>query len=147
MAITQMEHSVVIKRPIKDVFEYVSKAENMPTWAEKVMQAEQTSEGTVDVGTTCFVVTKGMGMELKQDFVVTECEKNHVYSAKSTSGPVSMETRYEFETVEGGTRLHLNVTAELGGLIKFAGPLLTRRLKKQLQDDHANLKRLLESQG
>ena len=86
-------------------------------------------------------------MELKQDFVVTECEKNHVYGAKSTSGPVSMETRYEFETVEGGTRLHLNVTAELGGFIKFAGPLLTRRLKKQLQDDHANLKRLLESQG
>lgn len=146
MAITEMEHSILIRRPVKDVFSFLSKAENMPLWAENVMEAKQTSKGRVDLGTTCFVLSKGMGMELKQDFEVTEYQKNHIYTATSTSGPVSMESRYVLEPAEEGTRLRVNITAELGSFIKFAGPLLTRRLRKQIQDDHDNLKRILESQ-
>jgi uncharacterized protein YndB with AHSA1/START domain len=146
MAQTKFEFTVVINRPVEDVFEFLSRAENMPRWAENVIEAVQTSEGRVDVGTTCHVVTKGMGMQVKQDFVVTECQQNRLYAAKSTSGPVQVENRYILEADNGGTKLYAYSSADLGGFMGLAGPLLNRKLKKQFETDHTNLKRLLESQ-
>ncbi|MCI0822322.1 MAG: SRPBCC family protein [Chloroflexi bacterium] len=145
MAETKLELTIFIQRPISDVFEFVSKAENMPKWAGKIVDAAQTSEGPVDVGTTCYVVAKAMGREAKQDFVVTECIENKTYVAKSTSGPIEMETGYELESIDGGTKLHATVTANMGGLMAMAGPLIARKMKAQFDKDHANLKRLLES--
>ena len=141
-----MEYSVVIDRPIAEVFEFLSKAENMPRWAKYIADAAQTSEGPVDVGTTCYVVSKMMGMQVKQDFTVTECIPDRVYAAKSTSGPVPMESRYVLEEASGGTEVHVSVTTDLSGIMKMAGPLLIRKLRKQMREDHENLKRYLESE-
>ena len=55
MAETKLELSIFIKRPINEVFEFVSKAENMPKWADKIVDAAQTSDGPIEVGTTCYV--------------------------------------------------------------------------------------------
>ena len=59
---------------LAEVFAYLSKPENMPKWAEATLDAAQTSQGPVDVGTTCYVVNKAMGMQVNLDFVVTEFE-------------------------------------------------------------------------
>ena len=145
MAETKIEFTVVIDRPVAEVFAFIARAENMPRWAKYITDAAQTSEGAVDVGTTCYVVSKMMGMNVKQDFTVTECVPDHVYEAKSTSGPVPMVSRYVLEEVSGGTELHASVTTDLSGVMKMAGPLLIRKLRKQLREDHENLKRYLES--
>ncbi len=145
MAETKIELTVVINRPVAEVFSFIAKADNMPRWAKYIADAAQTSEGAVDVGTTCYVVSKMMGMQMKQDFAVTECIPDRVYAAKSTSGPVPMESRYVLEEASGGTGLHVSVTTDLSGVMKMAGPLVTRRLRKQMREDHENLKRYLES--
>ena len=145
MAETSMELSIFIKRPISEVFEFVSKAENMPKWAAKIVDAAQTSEGPVGVGTTCYVVAKAMGWEAKQDFVVTQCIEDKTYVAKSTSGPLQMETRYDLEQVDGGTNLRASVVASMSGMMAIAGPLIARKMKTQFKEDHATLKRLLEA--
>lgn len=137
--------TIFIKRPIGDVFEFVSKAENMPRWAEKITDAAQTSEGVVEVGTTCYVTARAMGREVTQDFVVTGCVENETYVAKSTSGPVEMETSYNLETAEGGTNVRATIIANMSGMMAMAGPLIARKMKSQFEKDHANLKRLLES--
>ena len=145
MAETRMELSIIIKRPINEVFDFVSRAENMPKWAEKIVDAAQTSEGAIEVGTTCYVTVRAMGHEARQDFVVTECVEDTTYAAKSTSGPVHMETRYDLESTQEGTKVHATVVANMGGLMAVAGPFLARKMKKQFEEDHANLKLLLES--
>ena len=145
MAETKMEVTIFIQRPVSEVFDFVSKAENMPRWADKIVDAAQTSEGPVAVGTTCYVVAKAMGRELKQDFVVTECREDTVYIAKSTSGPLQMETRYDLEEAEGGTNVHASVVANLVGMMAVAGPIIAHKMKRQFEADHANLKRLLEA--
>ena len=131
MTLTELEHNITIQRPVQEVFAFVSRAENMPRWAEKITEAVQTSDGPVEIGTTCYVVSKAMGVEAKQDFVVTEYERDRLYAARSTSGPVAMEIRFSLETTDGGTRLHVTSSAELSGFMKLASPLLIRRLKKQ----------------
>ncbi len=109
MSETKIEHTVVINRPIAEIFTFLSKAENMPRWAKYITDAAQTSDGAVDVGTTCYVVSKMMGMQVKQDFTVTECVPDSVYAAKSTSGPVPMESRYRFR--------HVCTTSTVGALL------------------------------
>ncbi|MDA0771085.1 MAG: SRPBCC family protein [Chloroflexi bacterium] len=145
MAETKLELSIFIKRPIAEVFEFVSKAENMPKWAAKIVDAAQTSEGPIEVGTTCYVTAKAMGREATQDFIVTECVEDKTYVAKSTSGPVQMETRYDLDPAEEGTNVRATVLANMGGMMAVAGPFLARKMKKQFEEDHANLKLLLES--
>ena len=43
------------------------------------------------------------------------------------------------------TEVHVSTTTDLSGVMKMAGPLLTRRLRKQMRVDHENLKHYLES--
>ena len=145
MAETKIEHTVVINRPIAEVFAFIAKADNMPRWAKYITDAAQTSEGPVDVGTTCYVVSKMMGMQVKQDFTVTECIPDHVYAARSTSGLVPMESRYVLEEASGATEVRVSTTTDLSGVMKMAGPLLTRKLRKQMREDHENLKQYLET--
>ncbi len=135
----------MIERPIGEVFEFLTKPDNITRWAEAVREAVLTSEGPIAVGATGRTRSRAMGIEVEQDFVVTEYEPNHKYTAKSTSGPFPMMTSYTLEEVEGGVRLHVESEAELGGFIKMAGPILNRIGQKRLESDHKNLKRLLES--
>ncbi len=48
----RLEHSVVINRPIEQVFEYVTNIENAPKWKSRLLEVTRTSEGPVGVGTT-----------------------------------------------------------------------------------------------
>ena len=141
-----MELKLFIRRPVAEVFEFVSKTENMPKWAEKIVDAAPTSDGAVDVGTTCYIVAKAMGREATPAFVVTECVENKKFVAKSTSGPVDMETSYQLEPTDNGTNVHAITTVNMSGMMALAGPFMARKMKSQFEKDHANLKQLLESQ-
>jgi len=141
-----MELKIFIQRPVAEVFEFLSKVENMPKWAEKIVDAAQTSDGAVNVGTACYIVSKAMGREATQDFVVTECVENLKYSAKSTSGPVEMETSYQLEPTDDGTNVHSITKVYMSGMMALAGPIMAHKMKSQFEKDHANLKQLLEGQ-
>ena len=145
MAITRIEHTIVVNRPVEEVFAFMERPENMPRWAESVVEAEQTSPGPVGAGTTCRLRSKAMGRRLDQNFVATEYEPNRVYATKTTSGPFPMEVKYTVEPVDGGTMLHVASSADLSGFLRLAGPVLNRMGQRQIRADHANLKKLLES--
>jgi len=49
---TKVEHSVVINRPIEEVFSYVTDIGNWPQWNSGMLEGEHTSEGSMAVGTT-----------------------------------------------------------------------------------------------
>jgi hypothetical protein len=118
----------------------------MPKWVEKIVDAAQKSDGAVNVGTACYIVSKAMGREATQDFVVTECVENLKYSAKSTSGPVEMETSYQLEPTDDGTNVHSITKVYMSGMMALAGPIMAHKMKSQFEKDHANLKQLLEGQ-
>jgi uncharacterized membrane protein len=145
MAKTRIEHTVIINRPVEEVFAFMEQAANMPKWAEKVVEAEQTSPGPVGLDTTCRVVNQAMGQTFEQTFVVTEYERNRIYAAKTTSGPIDMSMKYTIEPMDGGTKLHVVTEGEMTGIMSMVGPVIKRMAENQIKTDHDNLKRLLES--
>lgn len=50
--------SITINRPVAEVFAYVSDVSNEPAWHTDVLEARQTSEGPIGIGTTFLIRVK-----------------------------------------------------------------------------------------
>ena len=71
-----VEHSVVIDRPIHEVFAFIANVENNPQWQQSVLETRKTSPGPVGVGSTGIEVRQFMGRRMELSFEVTEYEEN-----------------------------------------------------------------------
>ncbi|HJO83392.1 MAG: SRPBCC family protein [SAR202 cluster bacterium] len=141
----KVELEIMIERPVDVVLDYITDISKFTQWAENAVEAVQTSDGPVGVGTTCRIVNKTMGKTLEYEFEVTEFDPGNRYTASSTSGPFPMSMTYVVEQVGDKTKLHSLTEAEPGGIMALAGPLMNRKIKKQFESAHKNLKKLLES--
>jgi uncharacterized membrane protein len=141
----KVEVSVVINRPIEEVFAFAANIENNAQWQSGVLEARVTSEGSIGVGTTYRYVTQLLGRRIEADGEVTGYEPNRKYSFKSTSGPFPIEGGLTCEAAEGGAKVTLAVEADIGGFFKMAEPLVVRTIKRQFEADVGNLKDILEA--
>ena len=142
-----IEKTVVINRPLEDVFEYVAQGENWSQWAAELVDTRKTSEGPLAVGTTYTHVAQLLGRRIENGYRVTGYEPNRQVSMKSMSGPIPADTDLLFESVDGGTRVTLRAQAEIGGFFKLAEPIVARMMGRQQDANFANLKDLLEAQA
>lgn len=142
----RLEHSVVINRPIEQVFEYVTNIENAPKWKSRLLEIKRTSEGPVGVGTTQTSVGHFLMWRPQTNVEITEYAPNRKVGFKTTSGPVSAMGEFTFESVEGGTRVTLVAGMKPTGFLKLLGPILARWPQSHLETECAKLKELLEAQ-
>ena len=142
----KIEGSVVINRPIEEVFAYLTRPENGLQFRAGLLEAEQTSEGPMGVGTTFREVEQFLGRRTETTYEVTEYEPNSKFAFRATSGPMPAEVSETFEPVEGSTRVAFTMEFELGGLFKLAEPVVARMAKRQVEADIGNAKDLLEAQ-
>lgn len=141
----KVETSIVIKRPVEEVFEFMVNAENDLQWLAGTLESEQTSEGPVGVGTTSRSVSTFLGKRLESSDEITEYEPNKKVASKSTSGTIPIEGSYTFESVEGGTKVVLRGQGDISGVFKLAEPLVARAAQRQFEGNFATLKDILEA--
>lgn len=141
----KVETSIVINRPVEEVFEFVDNARNDLQWQSGVLESEQTSEGPVRVGTTFRTVNTFLGKRLESTVEVTEYEPNKKIATKSLSGTIPIEGSYTFESVEGGTKVVLKGEGDVSGVFKLAEPLVVRAAQRQFEGNFATLKDILEA--
>ena len=146
MAIRE-ELSVVIDRPMEEVFAFATEPENEPLWQSTSLETEQTSGGPVGVGTTFRNTSKFLGRRIDSTYEVTENEPPRRQCVRATSGPIPGSGCYLFEPAEGGTRFTQRFEAEIGGFFRLAEPLVGRAIRRQMDVDMATLKDLLEAGG
>ena len=142
----QVEKSVVINRPIEEVFAFVTNSENITMWAGPVKEARQTSEGPVGIGMTSIRITEFLGRKSEDSYVVTEYEPNRKFAQKATSGSLQTTEIMTFKSVEAGTKVTIAGEVEASGFIKMAEPVFARVAKRQFETDMSNLKDILEAQ-
>jgi uncharacterized membrane protein len=143
----RVEASVVINRPIDEVFEFATNPENDSVWQSGVLESGQVSEGPLGVGATTREVRKLLGRQMESVAEVIEYERNATIGFKSTSGPVQYKAWYTFESAPGGTRLTLVGEADTGGFFKLAEGLVMRAFQREMQGGLATLKDILEGQA
>jgi len=136
--------SVVIGRPVQEVFSFVADGETAMRWRPGVLDVKHLSgEG---VGAVYRQGVKGPGgRRIAADYEVTAFEPNRLIGFKAIAGPVRPSGEYRFEASDGGTKVSFALNAELSGWKKL---LMGRPVQSTMEAEMAtleNLRRLLES--
>jgi carbon monoxide dehydrogenase subunit G len=136
--------SVRIERAVDEVFEYVADPRNFPRWNSAVQEVQQTSPGTDGAGATYSMVRELPGGRAENELEVLASLRPTEFDIRTTSGPTPFVYLYRF-TDEGSTTLvELTAEVELGGLAGALGPLASRAVKRGVDSNFADLKRILE---
>jgi hypothetical protein len=137
--------STTIYKPVQQVFDFVSKPENDFQWQYGTLETAKLSESVDNSGTIFRSIGHLMGRRNLSTFEVTEYEQNKKYSFRSLSGPLHSQTAYTFETVNGGTKINISTQASVGNFFQINEGILEKSYKKQLKENLALLKGLLEA--
>ena len=143
----KIEQSVLINRPVAEVFAYLTRPEHTPKWQSGMVASAQISDGPMAVGTTFSEVRKMMGRQMEQTMEVTAYRPNRQLSFRSIEAAVPHEAHVTFEAVGAGTRVSLTSIARPEGLLRLMAPFIGRRLRKEFVADFERLKQLLESRS
>ena len=136
------EVSVIIERPVEEVFAFVENPENDPIWRPGVIESGEISRGPKGVGTTGREVYEMLGVRGESTWEITEYEPDRKVSYRSTSGPVTYKGTWTYESVEGGTRVTFAIDWEIAGWDGF-GRLSERVVGMTIfQTNDGNLKAL-----
>jgi uncharacterized protein YndB with AHSA1/START domain len=139
------ETSVRIDRPIEVVFDYVSDPTTFPRWNSAVQSVRETSAGADGVGATYLMERELPGGRAENALEVVEANRPTLFVIRTTSGPTPFLYRYVMADEEGATQLALSAEVELGGVAGALGPLASRAVKRGVDSNFADLKRVLES--
>ena len=142
-----IDSSVVIYRPAGMVFDFISSASNDFEWQYGTLASGPTSAERRLPGDTFQTVGHLMGHRMQSTFEVTHFDANRQYGFKSLSGPLHLNTMFTLEVENGSTRLNVATQASPTNAITAKEHLIEKYMQKQLRDDLALLKELLEARS
>ena len=141
-----VEESIVISRPIAEVFAFVANFENHPKWETNFQKAKLLTSTPTGVGTTYQCDLKLPGQTATSKFEITEYEVNKKIAFEAEpAGPAKPNGSMLFEPVPGGTKVTLLPRPEFRGLFKLLEPMMAGYVRKQNQDHLQKLKSILET--
>jgi uncharacterized protein YndB with AHSA1/START domain len=136
-------NTVTIDRPAHDVFRFVANLENVPKWNYAIVETRKTSDGPVGIGTT-YRQIRSLPTRSEETLQVTELEPDRRFAVQGDLGPFVGTLTYEFEDVNGRTRLTNRADLEGRGLMKLAAPIASGRVREAVAANLGALKQLLE---
>ena len=128
-----VERSVVIRKPVADVFNYVHDHKNFLAWQKGVISSQEEKGPANTVGAQYSEVRKFIGQEMRTTLEIITVEKNKKWAAKVIKGPVPYTVTMTYAAVPEGTLLTEVVEGESKGFFKLAESMVTTSLQKSLE--------------
>ena len=142
---TRIERSIVIDRPVEEVWEFAHDLEKAALWQTTLTESEQLSEGPMGLGTKVRQVRHFLGVRVEMGWEVTEYEPTASSAIRSISGPIPLSGSYRLEPADDGTRLTVTGELDAHGFFKLAEPVFARITGRELESNLGHLKDLLEA--
>ena len=143
----RFDTTVVIDRPIEEVFAFLADGENDPKFSPRVLEIAKTTEGPPGVGTVYASTVKDAGVKTRREFELTEFEPPTRIRWRETSRNLvtAPEGGYDLAPQGDGTRVtHFNVL-EGHGIGKLLAPLALRSARKGADDFGRSIKAAVEA--
>ena len=142
--------SIVVERPIEDVWSFVANIENMDRWVVGVSEPRMSNGRDMGVGATYTSKYAHAGKTHTIDYEVTGYEPPRHFATQSTEGPFPFQGELDLERAGQGTKVTNTIDAGSDGLfttITFAllGPLVRIMMRRQLHKELVALKTTLEA--
>jgi uncharacterized protein YndB with AHSA1/START domain len=143
------EGEITINRPRTEVFDYLAHGERLPEYIDDFERVTHEQEGEPGQG---HVYSYKMKRGAEGTFEWTEFRPNDKLAWDGPAvkqGPGSMRPSgwWELSEANGGTRVHLVMAPEPGGLFKLMAPLMKRSMSKGNERALGVLKSRLEGGG
>ncbi len=107
--------TIMIHRPITQVFAFFADAENDPQWRSSVKEIKR--QGQLGVGTRYHQLVNGpAGRAIRADIEVTAYELDSHVAFHGTAGPVRPKGDYTFRNEGESTEVTFTLDAQLSGL-------------------------------
>jgi uncharacterized protein YndB with AHSA1/START domain len=146
VSVVRAEESIVVERPIAEVFAYLTDLDRVPEWQTNVLFL-QLQSGSLRPGAQLVELRKFLGRKVESVVEVTEYEPPYRYTIKVQSGPIPFEISNVLSEAGGGTRIDASVEGEPGrffGLIEWR---VVKAVERELWNSLATLKDILEAQS
>lgn len=140
------QQSILIRRPVDEVFAYMDDIDREPEWQAQLVEAEQIPPGPATVGTRRRYVSEFMGRRLENTYVITVYEPNARLVARTTPGSVLDATSdIRWEAVPEGTRVTMALEGKATGALRFVPErILEATFEKEVGSTLQSLKAQLE---
>jgi hypothetical protein len=144
---TKIEASVMIDRPVEEVWKFITDLSLSPKWNAGLLEVKQTSAGPLGMGTT-LQSSRSTRPHLATD-LVKEYELGRRFIAEVTSPQMIKGTRESLtlENVEGKTKLNSAWELKFNGFYRLVGPLLFGGVRRANEVRINKVKRILESEA
>jgi uncharacterized protein YndB with AHSA1/START domain len=142
-----VESSVLINRPVEDVFQFIADFENYPKWNHSMLECKRTTEGSTRAGTIFDSRMVYMGQKYSAPLKITEYKPNEkiTFYASQFGFFKWFRGSFSFEEVNGATKVTIAADTDFVALFK---PMLIIMpvLGKRTWGKHlGELKRIIES--
>ena len=143
----RFEATVVIDRPIEEVFAFLADGENDPKFSPRVLEISKTTDGPPGVGTVYASTVKDAGVKTKREFKITEFEPpTRIRWTEVSKNLVSApEGGYDLAPEGSGTRVTIYNVLEGHGVGKVIAPLALRSARKGADDFGKSIKAAVEA--
>ena len=142
---TKIERSIVIDRPIGDVWQFVHDTSKDALWQTTLSESEKLTDGPLAVGSQVREGRHFLGLRVATTWEVTEYEPNAKSAIRAIAGPVPFTGSYRVEPADGGTRFTVTGQLDAHGFFKLTEPVFARITGRELEANLGHLKDILEA--
>ena len=140
----KVEKSVIIKKPVEEVFAYSRDKKNYAKLHGDAVSIQMEEGPDNVVGSRYTEVRKFLGKEMKSISEITAFTENEKWAAKSIKGPVPYEITMTYTKVPEGTKVTTIIEGEPKGFFKLAEGKVVSSLEKSIEESLNRLKSILE---
>ena len=140
------EQSILIRRPIAEVFRYMDDVSREREWQPHLLEAEQTPPGPTVVGSRRRYVSEFLGKRLENTYVVQQYEPERRVQLESTrDSVVQATTDIRWEAIGNETRVTMKLEGKPSGALRFIPrAMLEATFEKEVKSTLGLLKEVLE---
>ena len=137
-----VEREIARERPT--VAGFVMDPANDTRWIKALDSVRTLGDGPVGPGTRVERIASFLGRRIEYVNEIVELVPGERLVMRSVKAPFPMEVRYELDEAGDGTRMRIRATGDASGFYRVAGPLLGAAVRRGIERDLDELKKVLE---
>ena len=137
------ENSLVINRPVNEVFDFLLDGNNNPKWRPGVLDIRHDTATPAGLGAVYKQGLKGPGGRIDGDYKITRLQANQLIEFQVVAGPARPMGTYTFEPSNSGTRVSFVLDFKPTGLAKLMDGIIAKTMQSEVAT-LSNLKLVLE---
>lgn len=139
----KFDNVVTINRPAAEVFAYLARFENIPSWNYAISETFKITAGPVGVGSR-YRQVRTLPARSEEEFEVVELEPDRRLAIDGDLGPFHGRVTYVLDDMGGATTLTNTVDLQASGPLRAVAKLASRKVQTAVAANLGALKELLE---